>query len=213
MVWQKDYGQKYNLRQKKKGRRTATLLWNCKWQTPELIQSKAHFKASSSKSHTMERSGNLYELESPPYSKSYKSLRTFWFMLRTKAENQALDAWCHLYIREIPRTRWIKHIWCPIQLHGQRKGLLVTSLLLLITQLSELKEETHLPEISFTFSSVTLPHWCDGHIQSSSKRCWNVTQCDACNNATKDGSRNSKFGAPFKKETITFSTWNLIMRP
>lgn len=103
MVWQKDYGQKYNLNQKQKGEGQQLSFGIVNDKTPELIQSKSYFKASSSKSHTQERSGNLYELESPPYSKSYKSLRIFWFMLRTKAENQALDAWCHLYITEIPR--------------------------------------------------------------------------------------------------------------
>lgn len=43
----------------------------------------------------------------------------------------------------------------PIQVQGQRKELLVTSLLVLITQLSELMEVTLLSGISFTFLSVT----------------------------------------------------------
>lgn len=45
----------------------------------------------------------------------------------------------------------------PIHLHGQRKQLLGTPLLILITQLSELMEETLLSGISLTFSSVAFP--------------------------------------------------------
>ena len=94
-----------------------------------------------------------------------------------------------------------------IQLPGQKKELLVTPYIVLITPLSELMEETLLSGISFTLYQLLKDVMA--HIQSSSKQRWNFAQRDSCNDVTKDSSRNSKFGASFKKEIITFLTQNL----
>lgn len=80
---------------------------------------------------------------------------------------------------------------------------MVTSLSVLITQLSELMKETILSGSSFTCSSVTFSHQCDGHdAQSNAEVLLGVIPAMML----QDGSGNSKFDVLLKKATITFST-------
>lgn len=217
MGWQKEYGEKYNLHQNK-GERSALLLLNCKYERHyNWFNQNNLLKHQVLKDHTWKTSGNLCELENPPSLRN-RYLGESWFMLRNKAFNQALELGTIYVWGWYPglggsNTADLPH---PIQSLSQREELLVTSLLVLFSQLSEQMEVIFMSGISFTFPSVTFPHWHDTvkviyrsyteKLKAKLKFCLVLIPS---NDVTKDDSKNSKSGAPLKKETITFSIWNL----
>lgn len=115
-----------------------------------------------------------------------------------------------LYIWVVPKTWWIKHIWPTHSTPWPKEGALgdiptcSDYIAIRADGWDPFGQEFHLLSCQLLFLSDVM-----GHIQSSAKQCWNSAQCDSCNDVTKDGSRNSKFGVSSKKETITFLTRNL----
>lgn len=152
------------------------------------------------KDQTWKKSGNLYELETPPQPKKYIVLRILSWYWEVKTEKQTLDAWCHFNVTgryqklmvpgvNEPPTPWLK------------KAFLVTFVSVWSDSCHSERKRQNLPS-----RYLTGPHQLflltDVMVMNRAAQrnfIWKFTQCSFYNNVLepKGGSKNCKSGFPF----------------
>lgn len=133
----------------KKRKKPAVLLWGCRHDRHMMTDS----------SDTVTDSIQII-LERLHMGKIKKSL---WIMLRNKAENKALEAWCHLCTRTEPgigesNTSDLPTHSTPWPEKGTPGGTDIPA----CSDYTAIRADgkTLMWRISFTFSLVTFPRWC-----------------------------------------------------